>query len=101
MLLLSSLTMLLLVLALRYFILWRRFKIPEHAMMMGGMVVASVGFLIYSPDIVGFLLGIGFLAWGFGLWVDGQFSIITNLKWRDIRRGYTRVDVWLLRIHPK
>ena len=93
--------MLLLIFALRYFTLWRRFRIPEHAMMTGGMILASVGFLVYSQDILGFLMGIGFLAWGFGLWIDGQFSIITNLRWREIRRGHTRRDVWFLRIHPK
>jgi len=100
-LLLAPLALLMLALALRYYLVWRMFRIPEHLMMMGGAIVSSIGTLVYSQDLIGFFLGIGLIAWGLSMWVDGHLNLTGNLKWREIRRGNTRRDVWLLRFKGK
>ena len=99
MIVLAPVSAILLFLALRYYLLWRTFRIPEHGFMTVGTVVASVGFLAFSPTLFGFLFGIAFLGWGIRLWITSYLNIITNLKWREIRRGHSRSDIWLLRFH--
>jgi hypothetical protein len=87
--------------ACRYYLIWGRFRIPEHLMMAAGMVISSVGCVVFSPvNIVSFLLGCGILAWGVGLWFNAQVEILGNLKWRSIRKGHSRTDIWLLRFGP-
>ena len=74
-------------------------KVSTAFFMMVGTVVASVGFLVFSPTLFGLLFGIAFLGFGLRLWITSYFNLITNLKWKEIRRGYSRRDVWLLRFH--
>jgi hypothetical protein len=90
----------LLILAFRYYLLWRMFRIPEHGFMAVGVVVSSVGFLIFSPVLLGFLFGIAFLGWGFRFWITSYFNLISNLKWKEIRRGHSRREIWLLKFNP-
>lgn len=86
--------------ACRYYLIWRRFRIPEHLMMTTGMIITSAGLVVFSPgNIVGFLLGCAVLAWGVGLWFRAQIEILGNLKWRSIRKKHSRTDIWLLRFH--
>ncbi|MBU7003951.1 MAG: hypothetical protein HXS50_00195, partial [Theionarchaea archaeon] len=81
--------------------LWRTFGIPEHGFMTVGTVVASSGFLVFSSTLFGFLFGIAILGWGFHLWITSHLNLITNLRWREIRRGHARRDIWLLRFHSE
>jgi hypothetical protein len=84
--------------ALRYAAIFRRFRLFEHLMMTAGMLISAGAVVVLGGDVLGFLLGVALLASGVGLWIDGQLQILGNLRWREIRSVYSRMDLLLLRL---
>lgn len=83
----------------RYSILYAKFRIFEHVLMVSGTIASLFGAIILSLDQPGLIVGGSLLIIGLLLWGKARLEILGNLKWREIRKNHSTKEILLPGIH--